>query len=101
MALSAGAVVGRGGGGYWTSPSCISVLISWSRILRAGVLPGLPETAWFELAPDWVCEVLSPGTAADDRAEKLPIYAEHRVAHAQLIAPQLRALETFENHAGK
>jgi len=40
-------------------------------------MPGLPETAWFELAPDWFCEILSPGTAIDDRAEKLPIYVEY------------------------
>ena len=26
-------------------------------------LPRLPDTAWFELAPDWVCEILSPPTA--------------------------------------
>jgi Uma2 family endonuclease len=26
------------------------------------------------LAPDWVCEVLSPSTSAIDRAEKMPIY---------------------------
>ncbi len=26
-------------------------------------MPELPETAWFELAPAWVCEVLSPSTA--------------------------------------
>jgi Uma2 family endonuclease len=23
-------------------------------------MPALPDTAWFALAPDWVCEVLSP-----------------------------------------
>jgi len=64
-------------------------------------LPSLPKTAWFELAPDWVCEVLSPGTAADDRAEKLSICAEYGVVYAWLIDPQLRTLETFENNAGK
>jgi Uma2 family endonuclease len=35
-------------------------------------MPRLPiETAAFELPPDWVCEVLSPRTAATDRADKL------------------------------
>jgi Uma2 family endonuclease len=64
-------------------------------------LPCLPDTAWFELAPDWISEVLSPGTASQDRAEKLPIYAAHGVAHVWLIDPLLRTLEAFENREGK
>ena len=39
-----------------------------------GQLPTLPETAWFELTPDWICEVLSPSTARTDRADKSPIH---------------------------
>jgi Uma2 family endonuclease len=27
-------------------------------------LPHLPKAAFFSLAPDWICEVLSPSTAA-------------------------------------
>ncbi|WP_321162839.1 Uma2 family endonuclease [Methylohalobius crimeensis] len=42
-------------------------------------MPTLPETAWFELAPDWVCEVLSPATARTDRVIKMPIYALHQI----------------------
>ncbi len=38
-------------------------------------MPSLPETTWFELALDWICEVLSPRTARVDRMEKLPRYA--------------------------
>lgn len=26
-------------------------------------MPAFPDTAWFTLAPDWVCEVLSPSSA--------------------------------------
>jgi len=36
-------------------------------------MPALPEAAWFELAPDWVCEILSPGTARTDRVIEMPI----------------------------
>lgn len=25
-------------------------------------MPNLPHTDWFDLAPDWVCEILSPAT---------------------------------------
>jgi Uma2 family endonuclease len=34
----------------------------------------IPDVAAFELAPDWVCEVLSPGTAKIDRAHKMRHY---------------------------
>jgi len=64
-------------------------------------MPRLPETAWFELPPDWVCEILSPSTARIDRAEKLPIYAHHKVSHAWLVDPDLRTLEVFENRDGR
>lgn len=60
-------------------------------------MPKLPETAWFELAPDWVCEVLSPGTARQDRVLKMPLYAMHGVQHIWLVEPNLRTLEVFEN----
>jgi Uma2 family endonuclease len=51
-------------------------------------MPRLPETAYFTLAPDWVCEILSPSTASLDRAKKLAIYA-------WLIDPTARTLEVF------
>ena len=50
--------------------------------------------AW-EVAPDWVGEVLSPKTARFDRTVKLPRYAAHTIAWAWLIDPQLQALEIF------
>ena len=64
-------------------------------------MPSLPESAWFELAPDWVCEVLSPGTASEDRAEKLPVCAAYGISHVWLIDPLLRTLEAFENREGR
>jgi Uma2 family endonuclease len=56
-------------------------------------MPEIPDVAAFELAPDWICEVLSPSTAAIDRADKLPIYAQHQVAHAWLVDPLAQTLE--------
>ena len=50
-------------------------------------LQHLPDAAWVSLAPDWVCEVLSPSTSAIDRNRKLPIYARAGVAHAWLLDP--------------
>jgi Uma2 family endonuclease len=51
------------------------------------------EEPYFTLAPDWVCEVLSPSTAKLDRAEKLPIYARAEVKYAWLIDPLEHTLE--------
>jgi Uma2 family endonuclease len=64
-------------------------------------MPVLPETAWFDLAPDWVCEVLSPGTARLDRVEKMPIYAAEGVPHLWLVDPLARTLEAYENASGR
>jgi Uma2 family endonuclease len=60
---------------------------------RVERMPSLPTTAYFEIAPDWVCEVLSRSTERIDRHEKLPIYAEHGVRHVWLVDPIGRTLE--------
>lgn len=66
---------------------------------RVERMPELPSTAYFSISPDWICEVLSPTTAAEDRADKMPIYAEAEVAHAWLVDPLLRTLEVFRLEA--
>jgi Uma2 family endonuclease len=53
------------------------------------------DEPYFSLVPDWVCEVLSPGTEASDRARKLPIYARAEVAHVWLVDPLQRTLEVL------
>ena len=62
---------------------------------RIETMPELPEAAFFSLVPDWVCEILSPSTAAEDRAEKMPVYATAGVSHAWLLDPILETLEAF------
>jgi Uma2 family endonuclease len=91
---------GRGGpGGWWIlfEPELHLVplepmapdLAGW----RVERMPALPETAYFALAPDWVCEVLSKSTENVDRTKKLPLYAAHGVSHVWLIDPVARTLE--------
>ncbi|MDX2155795.1 MAG: Uma2 family endonuclease [Hyphomicrobiaceae bacterium] len=58
-------------------------------------LPRLPETAFIETAPDWVCEVLSPATQRVDRTDKLAIYAAFEVGHCWYVDPVARTLEVF------
>ena len=64
-------------------------------------MPDYPETAYATLAPDWVCEVLSPGTRRLDLHEKRPVYAREGVPHLWLVDPADRTLEAFELHDGQ
>ena len=69
-----------------------------------------PEDNPITLVPDWIGEVLPPTTARIDRAEKMPLYAEHGVAHLWIIDPMMKTLEIYrregplwlvvENHGG-
>ena len=63
-------------------------------------LPAVPNDAYFTLAPDWVCEVVSPSTEAIDRGRKLRIYAREGVAHAWLVDPLRHMLEVLALAAG-
>lgn len=71
-------------------------LAGWRRERLADERPDAP---WTAIAPDWICEVLSPSTEALDRAEKMDIYLRERVAHVWLIDPQIRTLEVYR-HGG-
>ena len=92
---------GRGGPGGWIfqpEPELhlgehiiVPDIAAW----RRERLPALPETAWFETPPDWVCEVLSPSTVRFDRTDKLTIYASFGVGHAWYVDPIARTLEVF------
>ena len=64
-------------------------------------MPAYPEVAYFTLAPDWVCEVLSPATRQIDLGAKRDIYAREGVAWLWLIDPEARTLEAFELKQGR
>ncbi len=64
-------------------------------------MPTYPNTAYATLAPDWVCEVLSPGTRRIDLHEKRPIYAREDVPYLWLVDPLERGLEAFELRDGQ
>jgi Uma2 family endonuclease len=58
--------------------------------------PPEPSEPFLTVAPDWVCEVVSPVTLSLDRVRKLPLYAQHGVSHAWFIDPEARTLEVFQ-----
>ena len=90
----------RGPGGWWILPEpelhfhgdvLVPDLAAWGRER----MPRFPNVPAFELAPDWVCEILSQSTAVLDRTKKLPIYARERVSYVWLIDPILKTLEAM------
>ena len=98
---------GRGGpGGWWIIDEpelhldeeiMVPDLAGW----RRERMPDYPDTAYFTLAPDWVCEVLSPSTRKLDLHEKRPLYALAGVGHLWFVDPTDRTLEAFELREGE
>ena len=68
---------------------------------RRETMPDYPDAPWFEVAPDWVCEVVSPGTRKLDLYEKRPIYAREGVSHLWFVDPLARGQEAFELREGQ
>lgn len=60
----------------------------------------VPRKGAYRVVPDWVCELLSPSTAAFDRGRKLPIFAGSGVRHCWVIDPVARTLEVMRLHEG-
>lgn len=100
---------GRGGpGGWWIiiEPEVHFVrdrevlvpdLAGW----RRERLPRMAGDHRFEVVPDWVCEILSPSTAREDRLIKMPVYARYGVPHLWLVDPLARSLEAFALERGR
>lgn len=92
---------GRGGPGGWHildepelhlgADILVPDLAGW----RKERLPAIPRAAYFSLAPDWACEVLSPSTAGIDRGPKLRVYAREGVPHVWFVDPEGRTLEVL------
>lgn len=92
---------GEGGPGGWillyepelhlSGHVLVPDLAAW----RRERMPTIPDTAAFTIAPDWVCEIVSPSTEALDREKKMPVYAWSGVKHLWVIDPARKVLEPF------
>lgn len=94
-------------GGWWILPET-DVSFSAHDIVspdlagwRRTRVPVFPEERPIEIAPDWVCEVLSPTTARHDRVAKADLYARGGVGHYWLVDPGLRTLEALVLESGR
>lgn len=106
-ALVAPLQFGEGGpGGWWflfepelhlNEQVVVPDLAGW----RRERLPTIPEEPYFSIAPDWLCEVLSPSTHRFDRTKKLPTYARAAVQNLWLIDPIAETLEVYRLDTGR
>ena len=64
-------------------------------------LPALPTGTYPSIAPDWVCEVLSPSTEKIDRTKKLGVYAREGVPYVWLVAPLQQTIEILRLESGR
>ncbi|MDE2791583.1 MAG: Uma2 family endonuclease [Paracoccaceae bacterium] len=97
---------GSGGpGGWWIIDEpelhlgediVVPDLVGW----RRETMPEYPDAAYCTIAPDWVCEVLSPSTRRLDKSEKRDLYAREGVRHLWFVDPDARTLEAFELREG-
>ncbi len=98
---------GRGGPGGWLivdepelhlgEDIVVPDLAGW----RKERLPRIPNDAFFSLAPDWVCEILSPRTARFDRVEKRAVYTREGVGYFWLLDPVAQTLEVYQMVSGR
>lgn len=97
---------GRGGPGGWRillEPELHlgpDVLVPDWAGWRRERMPIRPEGAWLDLAPDWVCEVLSPSTRKLDLTAKRSAYAREGVPFLWFVDPIDQTLEAFELRGG-
>jgi Uma2 family endonuclease len=61
----------------------------------------VPDVAAFTLAPDWLCEVMSPASVSHDRIRKMRSYARAGVATVWLVDPLARTLESLRLDDGR
>ena len=98
---------GRGGPGGWII--IIEPEISFGEDILVPDLAGWKEERfpeeephnWISVTPDWICEVLSPGTHRRDKMEKMPIYARHEVSYFWLLDPVVKTLDVFRLQYGE
>lgn len=99
----------EGGRGWWIEPEpailfpdgrlTVPDLAAW----RIGdeVPPRFVDENPITVVPHFACEILSRSTQRDDRALKIPLYAEHGVEHVWLVDPARREIEVVRSDRGR
>lgn len=90
----------RPGGWWFSSETTVEFGLGQVRLpdvagWRRERMPEMPDGPFFELAPDWACEISLPFTDKVERASKAPVYPREKVRHTWLIDPLMKTLEVF------
>jgi Uma2 family endonuclease len=99
--------IGQGGpGGWWLlpdpgielpgSPEFSPDVAGW----RRERLPELPSDESIRVAPDWICEVLSPSTRGYDLIKKRPFYARMGVSWLWYVDVEARSVTVSQLRDG-
>ena len=104
--LSMPFLFGRGGPGGWVildepelhlgprPDKLVPDIAGWRRERLPRAI-GEDAPAHYDLAPDWVCEVLSERTRRIDKVQKMRIYAREGVRHVWHVDPVAQTLDLF------
>ncbi|WNG18289.1 Uma2 family endonuclease [Cystobacter fuscus] len=105
--LSMPFLFGRGGPGGWViidepelhlgprPDKLVPDIAGWRRERLPRAVGGEDAPAHYDLAPDWVCEVLSERTRRIDKVQKMRIYAREGVRHVWHVDPIAQTLDLF------
>lgn len=98
---------GRGGPGGWWLVIEPDVMFNPNDIVAPDVagwrrerLPELPASGPIEVAPDWICEIISPRGERRDRVVKADLYLRSGVPHYWILDIDGRTLEAFVAREG-
>lgn len=76
-------------------------LAGWTREHMPDALGGEDAPAYYDTAPQWVCEVISPRTERVDRGKKMRIYRREGVRNVWLLSPLQQTLEVYRLEEGR
>jgi Uma2 family endonuclease len=100
--------LGRGGGpgGWWIlpepgielpgSPEFSPDVVGW----RRERMPELPQESSIQIAPNWICEILSPKTRGYDILKKRPFYARSGVEWLWFVDVEARTVTVSRLEGG-
>jgi Uma2 family endonuclease len=100
-------MLGRGGPGGWVildepelhlgrrPDKLVPDLAGWRRERLPDAVGGDDAPAYYDLAPDWACEILSKSTRSRDQGAKMRIYAREGVRHLWHVDPVARSLDIY------
>ena len=100
--------LGRGGGpGGWVILAEMEIMLGEHLLVpdfagwRKERFPGVLKENWISVEPDWICEILSPGTMRVDKVLKMRVYAQYEIRYLWLIDPSARTLDVFRLSSGR